>query len=153
MRRSATVVSRGNGRNKTWWARLNYIDEATGKRRDRQRRAESYAHAKELAEQLANEFDQSAGRSIDAERMTFAELADYCEKHYYKAAQYHDERKVAGVRGLGVQRISDDDRPGQAAELGGDPVQQRRERGNLVGLRRDLHLGQDHTGGGVVGRQ
>lgn len=104
MKRSATVVSRGKGRNKTWWARLNYIDEATGKRRDRQRRADSFAHAKELAEALAKEFDQSAGRSIDAERMTFAELADYCEKHYYKAAQYHDERKVAGVRGLATAK-------------------------------------------------
>ena len=100
MRRSATVFSRGEGRNKTWWARLNYVDETTGKRRDRQRRAASYSEAKELAEQLAKEFDQSAGRSIDAENMTFAELADYCEKHYYKAAEYHDERKVAGVRGL-----------------------------------------------------
>lgn len=99
MRRSATVFSRDEGRNKTWWARLNYVDETTGKRRDRQRRAESYAHAKELAEQLAKEFDETAGRSTDAGRMNFAELADYCEKHYYKAAEYHDERKVAGVRG------------------------------------------------------
>jgi integrase len=104
MRRTTSVFSRGNGRNKTWWARLVYTDEATGKRRDRQRRAESHAHAKELAEQLAKDFDQTAGRSIDAERMTFAELADYCEKHYYKAAQYHDERKVAGVRGLATAK-------------------------------------------------
>jgi integrase len=80
------------------------VDEATGKRRDRQRRAASYADAKELAERLAKEFDQSAGRSIDAERITFADLADYCEKHYYKAAQYHDERKVAGVRGLATAK-------------------------------------------------
>ncbi len=104
MKRSVSVFSRGEGRNKTWWARLNYLDEATGKRRDRQRRAESYAHAKELAETLAKEFDQSAGRSIDAERMTFAELAAYCEKHYYKAAQYQDEHKIAGVRGLATAK-------------------------------------------------
>ena len=104
MKRTATVISRGTGRNKTWWARLVYVDEATGKRRDRQRRAASYADAKELAEQIAKEFDQSAGRSIDAEKLTFAELADYCEKHYYKAAEYHDERKVAGVRGLATAK-------------------------------------------------
>ncbi|MDQ3743602.1 MAG: site-specific integrase [Acidobacteriota bacterium] len=104
MKRSATVISRGKGRNKTWWARLVYVDEATGKRRDRQRRAESYADAKEKAEQLAKEFDQSAGRSIDAEKKTFEELADYCEKHYYKRAEYSDERKVAGVRGLATAK-------------------------------------------------
>jgi hypothetical protein len=100
MKRTATVISRGKGRDKTWWARLIYVDEATGKRRDRQRRAASYADAKELAELLTKEFDQSAGRSIDAEKLTFDELAAYCEKHYYKAAEYHDERKVAGLRGL-----------------------------------------------------
>jgi integrase len=104
MRRTATVFSRGEGRNKTWWARLVYTDEATGKRRDRQRRAASNADAKELAERLAQEFDQSAGRSIDAEKLTFTELADYCEKHYYKAAEYHDERKIAGVRGLATAK-------------------------------------------------
>ena len=104
MKRSGTVISRGQGRNKTWWARLNYVDEVTGKRCDRQRRAESYAHAKELAEQLVNEYDLTAGRSIDAERMTFADLADYCEKHYYKAAEYRDERRIAGVRGLATAK-------------------------------------------------
>lgn len=104
MKRTATVGSRGKGRNKTWRARLVYTDEASGKRRDRQRRAASYADARELAEKLAKEFDESAGRSIDAGKLTFAELADYCEKHYYKAAEYHDERKVAGVRGWATAR-------------------------------------------------
>jgi hypothetical protein len=60
---------------------------------------------------------------------------------------------LAGVAGLGVQRVSDDDHAVQAAELGLDPVQQRRERRDLVGLRGDLYLGQDHAGAGVVGRQ
>lgn len=104
MKRAGSVISRGKGRNKTWWARLVYTDEETGKRRDRQRRAESFAHAKELAEALVKDYDQSAGRSFDAERMTFQDLADYCEKHYYKAAEYHDERKVAGVRGLATAK-------------------------------------------------
>jgi integrase len=31
--------------------------------------------------------------------MTFSHLADYCEKHYYGRAKYHEGRKVEGVRG------------------------------------------------------
>lgn len=32
--------------------------------------------------------------------MTFGNLADYCEKHFYKPAEYTEGRKVAGVRSL-----------------------------------------------------
>jgi integrase len=42
------------------------------------------------------------GRS--ARERTFAELCDYFEKHYVKAAEYVDGRKVAGVRSLGTAK-------------------------------------------------
>ncbi len=100
MKRSATVFSRGKGKDRTWWARFIYVDELTGKRRDLQRRAESKAHAKEIGERLAEEYDQSSGRSVASEHKTFADLADYCEKHYYKKAEYAEGRKIEGVRGL-----------------------------------------------------
>lgn len=60
---------------------------------------------------------------------------------------------LAGVCGLGVQRIRDDDHAVQGAEQLLDLVQQRSERRDLVRLGRDLHLSQDDTGAGVVGRQ
>jgi len=37
-----------------------------------------------------------------ATRETFTELSDYFEKHYVKAAEYVDGRKVGGVRSLGT---------------------------------------------------
>jgi hypothetical protein len=56
----------------TWWARVTYVDPVTGKRRDRQRRAENRAHAKELMQELVAEYDATGGRSLNNERKTFA---------------------------------------------------------------------------------
>jgi hypothetical protein len=60
---------------------------------------------------------------------------------------------LACVAGLGVQRVRHDDHPVKGAEQLLDPVQQRGERRDLVRLRRDLHLGQNDAGAGVIGRQ
>ena len=84
----------------TWWARLTYVDPVTRKRSDRQRRAESRAHAKELMGELLGEFDSTGGRSLEHSRRTFAELAGQYESHYAKPAEYVDGRKVAGLRSL-----------------------------------------------------
>jgi len=84
----------------TWWARVTYVDPVTGKRRDRQRRAESRAHAKELMQELVSEYDQTGGRSLEHERKTFAELAAHYKKHYLKTAEYVEGRKVTGLRSL-----------------------------------------------------
>ncbi len=48
----------------TWWARVTYVDPVTGKRHDRQRRAENRAKAKELVEELLAKFDATGGRAI-----------------------------------------------------------------------------------------
>ncbi|HEX7174377.1 MAG TPA: site-specific integrase [Pyrinomonadaceae bacterium] len=84
----------------TWWARLTYVDHVTGKRRDRQRRAENRAHAKELVQKLIAEYDATGGRSLEHGRKTFAELAEHYEATYLKPAVYVEGRKVAGVRSL-----------------------------------------------------
>ncbi len=84
----------------TWWARVTYTDPVTGKRHDRQRRAESKGHAKDLVEDLIAEVDKTGGRSLAKEHMTFLDLATYYEKEFLKPAEYVDGRKVAGVRSI-----------------------------------------------------
>jgi integrase len=84
----------------TWWARITYTDPVTGKRHDRQRRAESKSHAKDLVQDLIAEVDKTGGRSLAKEHMTFLDLATYFEKEYLKPAEYVDGRKVAGVRSI-----------------------------------------------------
>ena len=91
---------RGNGAKPTWWARVTYTDPVTGKRHDRQRRAESKIDAKELVHALLAEVDSTGGRSLAREHMTFLDLATYFEKQYLNPAEYVDGRKVAGVRSI-----------------------------------------------------
>jgi hypothetical protein len=67
-----------------------------------QRRGQSKAHARDLLQALLRDIDATDGQAPRNERKTFAELCDYFEKHYVKAAEYLDGRKVAGVRSLGT---------------------------------------------------
>src|ERR1044072_8262195 len=92
------------GAKATWWARVTYVDPKTGKRHDLQRRGENKAHARDLLQALLRDIDATDGQAPRKERQTFAELCDYFEKHYVKAAEYIDGRKVAGVRSLGTAK-------------------------------------------------
>jgi len=103
--RTGSIVKRKprrKGAKPTWWARVTYIDPKTGKRHDLQRRGQGKAHARDLLQALLRDIDATDGQAPRNERKTFAELCDYFEKHYVKAAEYLDGRKVAGVRSLGT---------------------------------------------------
>lgn len=105
--RTGSIVKRkprSKGAKATWWARVTYIDPKTGKRHDLQRRGQSKAHARDLLQALLRDIDATEGQAPRNERKTFAELCDYFEKHYIKAAEYVDGRKVAGVRSLGTAK-------------------------------------------------
>src|SRR5215216_374281 len=80
-----------------WFARTSYRDE-TGKYHNVKKVAKSRSHAKEVLKQLLRELDDHGGKSIEASRMTFNELADYYQKTYLIEAQYVGDRKVAGLR-------------------------------------------------------
>jgi integrase len=81
------------------YARVGYTDEQ-GKRHDVVRAAESRTHARDLIRDILRDLEDHAGRTLDASRMTFADLAKYFEEHYLKPAEYVDGRKVEGVRSL-----------------------------------------------------
>jgi hypothetical protein len=69
-----------------------------------QRRGQSKAHARDLLQALLHEIDATEGQGPLSERKTFAKLCNYFEKHYVKAAEYVDNRKVGGVRSLGTAK-------------------------------------------------
>ena len=81
-----------------WYARVTFTNEQ-GKRRDIKRSAESDKEAKKILKGLLRELEDRGERSLEAEKMTFAELADYYIKNYLHEAVYVGERKVSGVRG------------------------------------------------------
>jgi integrase len=91
---------RSKGAKPTWWARVTYTDPVTGKRHDRQRRAENKVDAGDKVHELLAEVDATGGRSLAKEHMTFFDLATYFEKQYLIPAEYVDGRKVAGVRSI-----------------------------------------------------
>jgi len=105
--RTGSIVKRKprrQGAKATWWARVTYIDPKTNKRHDLQRRGQSKANARDLLQALLREIDATDGQGPLNERKTFAELCDYFERHYVKAAEYVDGRKIAGVRSLGTAK-------------------------------------------------
>lgn len=84
---------------KIYVARLFYIDE-TGKRREKTKEFSSKKDADDYSRSQRTAFERSGGREIEAEKMTFNDLADHYEKHYAKAAEYSGDRKVGGLRSL-----------------------------------------------------
>ncbi|HEY6244751.1 MAG TPA: site-specific integrase [Pyrinomonadaceae bacterium] len=80
-------------------ARVGHTD-SQGKRHDIVRVAESRTDAREKIKEILQDLEERGGKTIEASRMTFADLAAHFEKHYLKEAEYIDGRKVDGVRSL-----------------------------------------------------
>ena len=57
------------------------------------RRAETRTHAREIIRSVLAEIAETSGRSVDASRMTFDDLAVYFERHYVFPAEYVEGRK------------------------------------------------------------
>ncbi len=80
------------------FARVTFLEN--GKRKDKLRRAESRTHAKELIQEMLGEIKEYGTAALDHNDKTFADLADYYEKHYLNEARYENGEKVSGLRSL-----------------------------------------------------
>ncbi len=80
-----------------WTARVCY-QNTNGKRTAIQRTANNKTDAKKLLKQLLEKLDNGGREAIDADKLTFNDLADYYEKHYAKPAKFIDDRKIEGMR-------------------------------------------------------
>ena len=93
------VFRRKTGKSKgRWIIRIEYFDEILGKQRFMERHAEKRSDAIDERDRLADEIVKSHGQIQTGERMTFENLADICEKNFYKPAVIVEGRKVDGVR-------------------------------------------------------
>ncbi|MGA9771046.1 MAG: site-specific integrase [Blastocatellia bacterium] len=81
------------------YARVRWTDEH-GKRKEKMKKADNASHANLLIKQMLRELDDYGLESLDAERMTFADLADYYRTHHLIPAKYVDGRKITGLRSL-----------------------------------------------------
>lgn len=82
---------------KNWYARITFADE-TGKRKDIKRKVENKTDGNKVLKTLVATYDNSGIKGINAENVTFSDLADYYEEIYCKPAHYVNDRKVAGLR-------------------------------------------------------
>jgi integrase len=83
-----------------WTVRVCYKN-LNGKRTAIQRSAATKPEAKKLLKQLLEQVEQGGREAVEADKMTFNDLADYFEKHYAKPAKFLDNRKVEGMRNVG----------------------------------------------------
>lgn len=100
--RTGSIVARkiktGNRVKTIWYARITYFDG--GKRKQQCQKALNKSDAKERIKQMYRELDDHGEETLNAARMTFAQLADYYKKKYLIVPQYVDGRKIEGLRSL-----------------------------------------------------
>lgn len=92
--RKGSIVERKDG---SLWARITYVD-VSGKRKDILRRADNRTHARQLIKGLLRELEDRGERSIESSKMTFEHLAKRYTEAKIFPAEYHGNRKVAGLR-------------------------------------------------------
>ena len=87
--------------------RIAYTD-SLGKRRELMRRAQNGKRARQLKKQLVEELDSAEPDNqraeLDAQKFTFAKVADRYEATKLIPAVYVGDRKVAGLRSLRTQK-------------------------------------------------
>lgn len=83
-----------------WIVRIEYFDDLSGKTKCMERHAEKKGEATDLRNKLVDELKKSHGQMQTGERMTFNQLADICERLFYKPAEVIEGRKIAGIRSV-----------------------------------------------------
>jgi integrase len=93
------IFKRKSGKSKDKWIiRIEYFDDIQGKTRFVERQAEKKGDAGDIRDKLIDDIKKSQGQIQTGERMTFDQLADICEKTFYKPTVIVDGKKIAGVR-------------------------------------------------------
>lgn len=85
------------GERKSWYARITYTD-ASGKRRNICRSVDNKTEGYQLLKKLKRELEDHGEKRIDAEKMTFCQLAETYSARKLVPAEYQGETKVRGLR-------------------------------------------------------
>ncbi|HEY6186359.1 MAG TPA: site-specific integrase [Pyrinomonadaceae bacterium] len=104
--RTGFVVQRKNKKTDEieFFARIQYVDDNTGKRRELMRKAKDEEDAQKIIKKLVKKLDGAGQSTIEGDRMKFLQLAAEYKKRRLIPAQYHGERKVAGLRSWKTQQ-------------------------------------------------
>lgn len=82
------------------YARIQYIDDITGRRREKLRRANNRKDARELIKEMRSELHIGGQDTLRSDKITFKEVAEKYEKIHLVPAVFRDGIKVAGKRSV-----------------------------------------------------
>lgn len=83
------------------YARIQYLDESTGKRKEKLRRADSKKEARELIKAMRVELLNGGQGTLEADQMSLNQLSERYKSVRLVPAIYQNGIKVAGKRSLG----------------------------------------------------
>ena len=93
-----------NGKVVAYDGMLRYYDEQ-GKRKTLHRERKGKSQAREAIRKALNELEERGPKALESNVVTFAQLADYCEKEIYVEAEYNDAgEKLSGVRDISTYK-------------------------------------------------
>jgi len=99
--RKGSIVERGD----KVYARIQFVD-AGGRKRDIWRRAENRTAARAKIRRMLRELETTGVRAVDADRLTYAELAGIYQEKRLIPAKYIGGRKVSGLRSVKPARVA-----------------------------------------------
>src|ERR1700759_3178255 len=99
--RKGSIVERDN----KVYARIQFVD-AGGRKRDIWRRAENKTAARVKIRRMLRELETTGVRAVDADRLTYAELARIYQEKRLLPAKYVSGRKVSGLRSVNPARVA-----------------------------------------------
>jgi integrase len=83
------------------YARIQYVDEVTGQRKEKLRRARDRRHARELLASMQQELKAAGHASLDGDKLNFGEVAEKYKRIHIVPAVYQNGLKVTGKRSVG----------------------------------------------------
>jgi integrase len=100
-RKTGGSIKTVNGR---IFARIQYIDEATGKRRERLREAPNRTKARELIRDMRDELARGGQSALESDKITFNQIADRYQRIKLVAPVFQNGIKVSGKRSYQDQK-------------------------------------------------
>ncbi len=88
------------------YARVQYLDERTGQRKEKVRRADNRTHARTLIKQMRSELTLHGQQTLETDKATFGQVADKYSNAHMVEAVYQNGIKVAGRRSLAPLKSS-----------------------------------------------
>jgi integrase len=98
--KSATGYIFYDEKRKRWIARFSPVDKETGKQKEFKRYCLTKTDACKKLQELRTKYEKGGAKSINADKSTFAFLAEKFKKEKLVSAVYVGERKIAGRREL-----------------------------------------------------